>query len=104
MATSKGLRTPEPLLSTSRQQFIQSLESKKQFEADCVQIIPVLDLLWEEKIWPLTPHTADEYFKIARQHFGGIAGIPDINGERTQPFCAAQSLRRLRIRATHQYQ
>jgi hypothetical protein len=29
---------------------------------------------------------------IIRDHLGGIAGIPEINGEETQPFCAAQSL------------
>ena len=36
---------------------------------------------------------------IAREHFGGIAGIPEINGEWTKPFCEAQSVRRLGIRA-----
>jgi hypothetical protein len=41
---------------------------------------------------------------IAREHFGGIAGIPDINGEWTKPFCATQSVRCLRIRAAHQHQ
>lgn len=50
---SPRLRTPEPDLSKSRQSFIQTLEDKKQFEADCAVIIPVLDGLWKEKILTL---------------------------------------------------
>jgi hypothetical protein len=41
---------------------------------------------------------------IALEHFGGIAGIPDINGEWTKPFCTAQSVCGLRIRAAHKRQ
>ncbi len=36
---------------------------------------------------------------IAREHFGSIAGIPDIHGEWPKPFCRTQSIRGLRIRA-----
>src|ERR1017187_8258706 len=36
---------------------------------------------------------------IAREHFGGIAGIPQINCEWTKPFCTAQSVRGLGIHA-----
>ena len=41
---------------------------------------------------------------IARKHFGGIAGIPDIDAEWPQPFCAGQGVRRLTIRAAHKHQ
>ena len=41
---------------------------------------------------------------IARKHFGGIAGIPDIDAEWPQPFCAAQGVRRPTIRAAHKHQ
>jgi hypothetical protein len=41
---------------------------------------------------------------IAGEHFGGIAGIPHIDSEWTKPFCAAQSVRGLRIRAAHKRQ
>ena len=47
---SRNLRAPEVDLSSSRQQFIQSLENKKLFEQECAVIIPELDRLWEEKI------------------------------------------------------
>lgn len=47
------LRTPEPQLVRSRQQFIQTLDNKREFEAECVVIIPVLDAKWKEKILPL---------------------------------------------------
>ena len=36
---------------------------------------------------------------IAREHFGGIAGIPDIHGEWPKSFCGTQSIRGLGIRA-----
>jgi hypothetical protein len=41
---------------------------------------------------------------IAREHFGGIAGIPSIDSEWTKPFCTAQSVGGLRIRAAHKRQ
>jgi hypothetical protein len=41
---------------------------------------------------------------IAREHFGGIAGIPDINGEWPKPFCRTESIRGLGIRAAHKRQ
>src|SRR5208282_3909431 len=49
-AISTPLRAPEVDLSNSRKAFIQQLENKKQFEADCAQIIPELDRQWKEKI------------------------------------------------------
>src|ERR1035437_1322064 len=36
----------------------------------------------------------DRLHFIARKHFGGIAGISDIDAEWPQPFCAAQGVRR----------
>jgi len=50
MATSRNLRAAESILSSSRQQYIQSIEAQKQFEADCEIIIPDLRQRWEEKI------------------------------------------------------
>lgn len=50
MSHSNNLRAPEDTLVTSRQQFIQSLEAKKQFNADCAIIIPELERLWMEKV------------------------------------------------------
>jgi hypothetical protein len=47
------LRAPQVDLSKSRQQFIQSLQNKQQFEQECVAIIPELDRLWQEKILDL---------------------------------------------------
>ena len=41
---------------------------------------------------------------IAWKHFGGIAGIPDIDAGWPQPFCTAQGVRRLMIRAAHKHQ
>ena len=41
---------------------------------------------------------------IAREHFGGIAGIPDVHGEWPEPFCRPQSIRGLGICAAHQLQ
>ena len=41
---------------------------------------------------------------IARKHLGGVAGIPDIDAERPEPFCAAQSIRRPTIRAAQKHQ
>jgi len=41
---------------------------------------------------------------IARKHLGGVAGIPDIDAEWPQPFCAAQGGRRLGICATQKRQ
>ena len=41
---------------------------------------------------------------IAREHFGGIAGVPDIHGEWTKPFCRTQGIRGLRIRAAYKRQ
>jgi hypothetical protein len=50
MAINQGLRTPEDQLSTSRQQFIQSLKIKQQFTEECKILIPELERLWREKI------------------------------------------------------
>jgi len=52
------LRVSEDELSNSRKLFIQTLQNKKQFDADCAVIIPELDRVWEEKIllpFELTP-------------------------------------------------
>jgi hypothetical protein len=56
MATRRstlGLKTEEQQLQQSRSIFIQTLEKKRQFEADCVVIIPELDDQWKTKILPL---------------------------------------------------
>lgn len=45
-----SLRVPEADLSNSRQLFINNQKIKHQFEADCAQIIPVLDRFWTTKI------------------------------------------------------
>jgi hypothetical protein len=50
MATNRNLRAAEAVLSSSRQQFIQSIEDKKKFEEECVVIIPELVRQWREKI------------------------------------------------------
>jgi hypothetical protein len=38
------------------------------------------------------------------KHLGGVAGIPDIDAEWSQPFCAAQGVRHATIRAAHKHQ
>jgi hypothetical protein len=69
MATNRNLRAAESTLSSSRQQFIQTLEQKRQFEADCAVIIPELDRLWKEKILDPFQQSVEETTVVNWKHF-----------------------------------